>query len=284
MQRSNDRTRCRHVVAAFGLLIFALLQSHPTGAQAPTPEQIEIFRNLPPDQQQAVLEALGRSGITSGMPGMPGIPGVPSTTLPPQTGVEPVAVPESVPREADTRERTPSGELRLAPDDTLLVEILPLQWQGQERVLTVPDVESETGARTAPRASAPDATRPADATPIVRDEDETARLDRLVDTVRRGNPYRVSRGGTLDLPGLAPIPVAGLTAVQATHRLTVERLLQDFRIRLTPLPLEPPLRPFGHDIFENAQQYFPPVTGLPVPVDYVVGPGDLFEVQLFGTT
>ena len=86
---------------------------------------------------------------------------------------------------------------------------------------------------------------------IVRDEAETARLERLIDTVRRGNPYRVTRYGTLDLPGLAPIPVAGLTTVEATRRLTVEKLLQDFRIRLTLLPLEPPLKPFGHDIFAD---------------------------------
>ena len=106
----------------------------------------------------------------------------------------------------------------------------------------------------------------------------------LMDTVRRGNPYRVTRHGTLDLPGLAPIPVAGLTTVEATRRLTVEKLLQDFRIRLTRLPLEPPLKPFGHDIFADALQAFAPVTDIPVPVDYVVGPGDRLEIQLFGNT
>ena len=185
--------------------------------------------------------------------------------------------------EADERERTPSGELRLAPDDTLLVEILPLQWLGQERVLTMPDIQRQGGPNAASTATT-QGSPPADATPIVREEAETASLERLIDTFRRGNPYRVSRSGTLDLPGLAPIPVAGLTAVEATHRLTVEELLQDFRIRLTLLPLEPTLKPFGHDIFENALQYFPPTTTLPVPVDYVVGPGDRFEVQLIGTT
>ena len=54
---------------------------------------------------------------------------------------------------------------------------------------------------------------------IVRDEAETAKLERLIDTVRRGNPYRLTRSGTLDLPGLAPIPVAGLTPFEATQRL-----------------------------------------------------------------
>jgi protein involved in polysaccharide export with SLBB domain len=268
------------VVAGFGLLIFTFLQSHAICAQVPTAEQIEIFRSLPPDQQQAILEAIGRSAPTT-TPGATA-PSVVSPTAPPVTGAEAGTVLQPEVPEADERERTPSGELRLAPDDTLLVEILPLEWQGQERVLTIPDVPSRSG--TNGTVSTPGSTRPADATPVVRDEDETLRLERLVDTVRRGNPYRVSRSGTLDLPGLAPIPVAGLTAVETTQRLTVEKLLQDFRIRLTLLPLEPPLKPFGHDIFENALQYFPPTTGLPVPVDYVVGPGDLLEIQLFGNT
>jgi len=33
-------------------------------AQTPTPEQIEIFQTLPPDQQQAILETLNRDGAT----------------------------------------------------------------------------------------------------------------------------------------------------------------------------------------------------------------------------
>jgi len=290
MQRTIDVKLCR-LVARVGLLIFALLQSLSAGAQTPTAEQVEIFRNLPPDQQQAILEAMGRSGTT-------GVPGAVSPAIPGQMGEEAVTIPElQVQPEADVRERTPSGELRLAPDDTLLVEILPLQWYGQERVLTIPDIQLQPQQRSgaAPTQSAPRTaptpaptrtadTPPADATPIVRDADETARLERLMDTVRRGNPYRVSRSGTLDLPGLAPISVAGLTAVEATRRLTVEKLLLDFRIRLTLLPLEPPLKPFGHDIFKEGVQAFSPITGIPVPVDYVVGPGDTLDVQLFGST
>ena len=31
-------------------------------AQTPTADQIEIFQNLPPDQQQAILDSLNRSG------------------------------------------------------------------------------------------------------------------------------------------------------------------------------------------------------------------------------
>ncbi|HET9446129.1 MAG TPA: hypothetical protein VFO35_07725, partial [Steroidobacteraceae bacterium] len=40
------------------LTILAAPISSTQAAEAPTPEQLEAFRNLPPDQQQAVLEAM----------------------------------------------------------------------------------------------------------------------------------------------------------------------------------------------------------------------------------
>jgi polysaccharide export outer membrane protein len=270
--------------SALAILVSLVLSlaGMPALAQTPTTEQIEIFRNLPPDQQQAVLDAMQNSGSSA-----------PAGTMTPasaQSGGESVALPALAPRsDADARKRTASGELRLAPDDTILVEILPLQWLGQERVLTVPDVPQQEGtasqAQVTVRSPTPEvAGEPADSLAIVRDEIQAASLDRLMDTMRRGNPYRISRSGTLDLPGLAPVPVAGLTIVEATQRLTVERLLLDFRIRLTLLPLEPPLKPFGHDMFGDTLQTFTPNTGIPAPVDYVVGPGDKLDVQLFGNT
>lgn len=42
------------------------------------------------------------------------------------------------------------------------------------------------------------------------------------------------------------------------------------------------LRPFGYDLFAGAPSTFAPATDIPIPVDYVVGPGDTIEVQLFG--
>lgn len=42
------------------------------------------------------------------------------------------------------------------------------------------------------------------------------------------------------------------------------------------------LMPFGYDLFAGAPTTFSPVTEIPVPVDYVVGPGDTVQVQLFG--
>jgi polysaccharide biosynthesis/export protein len=42
------------------------------------------------------------------------------------------------------------------------------------------------------------------------------------------------------------------------------------------------LQPFGYDLFAGAPTTFSPVTEIPIPVDYVIGPGDTVQVQLFG--
>ena len=46
---------------------------------------------------------------------------------------------------------------------------------------------------------------------------------------------------------------------------------------------EPGLRPFGYDLFAGEPTTFAPATDIPVPVDYVIGPGDTIAVQLFGS-
>lgn len=42
------------------------------------------------------------------------------------------------------------------------------------------------------------------------------------------------------------------------------------------------LQPFGYDLFAGAPTTFAPATDIPVPAEYVVGPGDMIQVQLFG--
>ena len=49
-----------------------------------------------------------------------------------------------------------------------------------------------------------------------------------------------------------------------------------------PASERPGLQPFGYDLFAGAPTTFAPATDIPVPVDYVIGPGDTVELQLFG--
>src|SRR5688572_6322950 len=47
------------VCAVLAALTIVAFHSASAQTQTPTPQQLEVFRNLPPDQQRAVLEAVG---------------------------------------------------------------------------------------------------------------------------------------------------------------------------------------------------------------------------------
>ena len=108
----------------------------------------------------------------------------------------------------------------------------------------------------------------------------------LADRTARGNPYRLNRQGALQLPGLDPIPLGGLTVGEAMQRLASDVSLRGLGVSLTLLPLDPQgtdaLKPFGYDLFREGAGRMTPAMNVPVPAEYVVGPGDVLEVQTYG--
>jgi protein involved in polysaccharide export with SLBB domain len=106
--------------------------------------------------------------------------------------------------------------------------------------------------------------------------------------VLRRNPYKLDKWGILNVPELGPIPLGGLTTDEATQRIAAELSLKDFLVSLTRLPLRPlgaqALKPFGYDLFAGVPSTFAPATDVPVPSEYVVGPGDTLQIQLVGST
>ncbi len=284
-------------LAVVVLLGAGLVPAQTTRGQTPSAEQIEVFQNLDPEQQRSVMEAVGKSGGQSG-----------TTRSDPRIESPTTVRPRSTEDER-LRNLSPDGEPRLAAGDTLIVEFEPVTFEGQDRVLTERPRQpidplqgrSATLATATTDNAAPMATSPPgqQRTPggtqspelrqeITRTKSEEDELKRFIETVRRANPYRLDRSGAIDLPGLGIVPLAGLTVLQATQRLAVEQFLQDFRIKLTLLPLEPvgsdALKPFGYDLFAGSPTTFAPVTDIPVPSEFVVGPGDRLEVQLIGST
>jgi polysaccharide export outer membrane protein len=101
-----------------------------------------------------------------------------------------------------------------------------------------------------------------------------------------GNPYKLNRFGVVEIIGLPAMPLAGLTASEATKRLAADPDLKDYYVRLSLLRLVPTgdeaLKPFGYDLFEGAPSTFAPVSDIQVPNDYIVGPGDTLNIQLYG--
>lgn len=63
-------------------------------------------------------------------------------------------------------------------------------------------------------------------------------------------------------------------AAEALAPVTLEEQIQDQR-------LDRKLEQFGYDIFTSIPTTFAPVAGIPVPPDYVIGPGDGFILQIF---
>ncbi|MDH3511611.1 MAG: SLBB domain-containing protein [Gammaproteobacteria bacterium] len=101
---------------------------------------------------------------------------------------------------------------------------------------------------------------------------------------------KLDKRGILRLQGIASIPLAGLSADEVAIRLSSEPLWSLLDIAVTILPLTPTgtaaLEPFGYQLFGDTDEAdsfdSPPLFAMPVPRDYVLGPGDSLKVQLYG--
>lgn len=108
----------------------------------------------------------------------------------------------------------------------------------------------------------------------------------VVARVEAANPYQLDELGRVLLPGIGAIQLAGLTPREAVIRLGVEEDLRGLSMTITRLPLDrlgiAGLEPFGYDLFEGVPSTFAPVSDIPVPASYAIGPGDVLRVQLYG--
>ena len=290
------------------------------GQVTPTPDQLQTFQGLTPEQQQAIRNALGTSAGTQSY----------GTYGSGERGATGLSDTERLQRER--MKKTEGGEEAeplvpvLKSEDWVIVEIdyqLPprpippyLQplYAGQAAPSGASGAPQENGAQIAAgqlaaQTGVPSSTQRSAASggavldasgrPIANvngsavtafeqqlSEDDRARLDALMSLIRSRNPYRLSLDGTLTLPGFPPIALLGLTEEQATLRLKVEPAFRGVDIRLTRLPLKRTgaegLKPFGYDLFDQGVSTFAPVTNVPVPSNYIVGPGDQLNVQLYG--
>jgi len=299
----------------------AYAQSTATGID-PT----QMLQGMTPDQQQQILQRLsgmgsgtststGQLGTTTNpdqesRANQSGQNGNQSQTRKregdeeePTTGPPVFKAEESVVVEVDTRQLKPrpidtfsaaaasgyNGQLQAGQLQQLQqmqqlqalqqTQILPplIQNQGQDQDQSQPQTQTQSPSQSINSIQ--------DQPPPLTDQ-QRQRLTTLVSLIRLHDPYQLSRLGVLELPGVAGIPLAGLTELQATLRLEVDPMLQGLHFRLTRLPLKKVglegLKPFGYDLFDHSLSTFAPVTNIPVPADYVIGAGDELEVQLYG--
>lgn len=232
---------------ALRLLVIATasLVNIAAAGQQPTSEQLAIFKSLPPDTQKQLIEEMLKEQDPA-----------PAGQAQATTAESPPAAPEAVqPEDLNLRIRPKfDGDIVLRAGDSLMVQ------------LTI---------------AAPEIGKPR---PL---PDELARRQSLAERVLHGNPYRLSRQGALEMPGLGPIALAGLTMTEAARRLELDPALRGVVASMALLPLDAQgtdaLKPFGYDLFrDDATDRMAPAMNVPVPAEYVVGPGDVLEVQTYG--
>jgi len=243
-------------------LAMGLLGSTSTNAQTPTSDQLKVFSSLDPSPQQAVLQSMGQGGTNNAA----------SSSSSSSSSMNDARRRKKLSERGTDRSDDQEPPV-LKSDDTVLVNIdfprpkntvLPGSNGQPAQLITVPVPESDKPLKP----------------------EEKKKLEDLITLIRDKNPYKLDADGELLLPGFAPIPIAGLSIEQATARLSAEPAFLQLQISLTLLPLEKSgiaaLKPFGYDLFENDPSTFAPVTDVPVPADYVMGPGDALTVQLYG--
>ena len=227
-------------------------------AQTPTQQQMDLYRNLPADQQKALLESMGGRGGN-------------------QRADQALQFPETVqPRRQDEKK----DETRLKGGDLLVLYVEVRKFEGPE-----PKVAPQT---VGPNGIVIPSTPPAERAAVTYSAERTQELDEVRARIQRRNPYQLDPTGAIFLPEVGTVPLAGLSVEEAQERLVAEYVLRDLKIVITRLPVEPhgvaALKPFGYDLFSGSPTTFAPATDVPVPAEYVVGPGDSLQVQLIGNT
>jgi protein involved in polysaccharide export with SLBB domain len=298
MVRFNSPSSICGLAAVVAFLLLSLLgQAIPVAnAQAPSADQIEIFQSLPPEQQQAIMESMGRGG------------GGATRSTDGARSDRRLQFPETVrPRQRERMDEDADGsgqsltqrDLRLKGEDTILLtleirryqrrapEIEERERRERQNALDQPAIPGRQ-VRLPQMEQAAGAEQPEKEELLERTQEEKDRLEDFRERILRRNPYRLDKWGILNVAELGPIPLAGLTVEEATQRIAAEVRLEDFVVLVTRLPLKPvgtqALKPFGYDLFAGSPSTFAPATDVPVPAEYVVGPGDALQVQLIGNT
>lgn len=249
------RVPIRLVIHAALLAAFLFTATAPAQVPIPMQEQVNRFNELSSSEQQALIREL-------------------QDQLPP---AQRDAIVEMLRGQQQAQDGEGEGEGQLRPG-------MLSEQDGLGALLEQTEERMRLGARSTLIVELTEREEQVSELPDAEQQSLTELRERIAD----GNPYRLDESGRLDLPGIPIIELSGLNIEQATARVQSERRLRNFEVELTNLPLEPvgteALERFGDDLFEDSPSTFAPATDIPVPADYVIGPGDSVSVQLFGNT
>jgi len=101
------------------------------------------------------------------------------------------------------------------------------------------------------------------------------------------NIFTLNQYGELLLTQYNRIKLSGLNLNEAALKLMSTPELKGLVVTLSKLGNQnysnDKLKPFGYDVFSGVPTSFAPATDIPVPVDYIIGPGDVVQITLFGS-
>ena len=302
----------KRLARSLSAAIFLILIGAFAGAQSPTQDPLSLLKNLTPEQQDALMQSvLGKGdGTNKKTDSQLNTPETVQKKNDRTGGVNEEKNPDKTIDGRMLRRSDEDPELRA--DDSVLIDLTPVEFALKDGNLIAPAGAgaSATGQTGASSSSSAGAANPNSALsgindagsnkrnndvsdfgrrqidPRPRTDEQATRSATMRDRILKGNPYKLNRFGVLEIPGLPSIPLAGLTAEEATRRLSADPDLRDYTVKLTLLRLEPlddqGAKPFGYDLFQGVPSTFAPVKDIQVPIDYVVGPGDTFNIQLYG--
>lgn len=199
-----------------------------------TPEQLQQFNQLPPQQRQALLNQL-QIGNSSGLE----VPVSQPQTVSPRGGVNQGAF-----QQGQMQPGQPNQNLNPFANNFMLDSSEPSQIQEEE----------------------------SDRDRIFRKAQELFDLGINLDELDRFGELR-QMGITFELSTPEERAEAGLSNIGEDDS-------SEDRLGLNHS--SPEIRPFGYNLFAGFPSTYAPATDIPVPLDYVVGPGDTIVIQLYG--
>lgn len=303
------------------LLICSLQMPSVQAQQQNVQQELQLFQQLSPDQQQQILQQLGIGGtgaagiggvgaglgaLLGGASGL-GIGGLGGGANGSQASLLQQQLLQQQRQQQRQAQQQEEAVPTFKPGDTVLVDLsLPAQGPApNDQQINAPGTPgaSATNANTTPgvpfsaaqlsqltgqgNPATLEAQQPSQPTIEQLQAAERQKLQDLIDLVKDHNPYQLDTDGVLLLPGIPPIPLDGLTETLATERVAAEPAFAKLQVRLVRLPLKKTgpeaLKPFGYDLFDNSTLSLLPTLNIPVPADYVIGAGDVLDVQLYGS-
>lgn len=235
-------------IKLISIMLLCFVLPFSLSAATPTAQQLQLFNSLSPAEQQQVMGILSKSGASF------------SSSA--------AAARSQVQKAKDQAEKTDQTK-KIDEVTSIQEEVIP-RFEGSD-TLIIRYVEKAL---------------------LLEDDQDTKGLSfkrRIEEKFEPAQPkelYKLDKYGVLDLPYTKPIPLAGLTEEQAAERISLEPIFSHYVITVTKLPLtmlgHEALKPFGYEVFHEDGERETVSNFIPVPKDYIIGPGDNIQIQMFG--